>query len=282
MMTENLIVFSHLDKHPEENTFFADWLISEDIFIENVDSTYKIHRKLNVRQDVENPFDEFVSLIKKHHISPERMASLERKKRVLDKYAYGKYLEGQQLLPKSKKTQRGNLGEILLGEYLEKVTPNRLFIYRLRYNTNVEQSMKGDDVLLLNKEAPFSKVYTGEAKFRTTPNQQVVNDICDDYGKSIVRPLSLGFTIELFYGMGKIEEAEILEELLDKVAKSEVEIINIGLLLSNHNTARIIDTHMKSKNKNFGIISLSMMDPAIFADISYDRAFKNLGVDTDD
>lgn len=80
MMTENLIVFSHLDKHPEENTFFADWLISEDIFIENVDSTYKIHRKLNVRQDVENPFDEFVSLIKKHHISPERMASLERKK----------------------------------------------------------------------------------------------------------------------------------------------------------------------------------------------------------
>lgn len=281
-MIEKVDLFPHLYSHPEEDSLFSNWLICEDDYRKDEDGSYKNHRKLNVRENVSHPFDEIVNLIKKHHISPERMASLERKKSILDKYSFSKYIEAQQLIPKTKKTQRGNLGEIILGEYLERVTANRLFIYRLRYNTNVEQSMKGDDVLLLNKEEPFSKVYTGEAKFRTTPNQEAVNDICKSYGKDIVRPLSIGFTITLFYDKGKIEEAEILEELLNKVVNKEVEIINIGLLLSNHNAARNVENHMKSQNKNFGIISLSMLNPAEFADIIYDRAFKSLGVEPDE
>lgn len=281
-MTENITISSHLNKHPEEDSFFADWLASQDSYIESADGMYKIHRKLNVKENVDHPFSEIIPLIKKHHISPQRMASLEKKQEILDKYDYGKYLDGQKLIPKSQKTQRGNLGEIILGEYLEKVTSNKLFIYRLRYNPNIEQSMKGDDVLLLNHEAPFSKVYTGEAKFRTTPSQQVIDDICNEYGKDIVRPLSVGFTIELFYSMGKTEEAEILEELLERLAKNEVQIINIGLLLSNHNAARHVDTHMKSKNKNFRIISLSVNNPAQFANTCYEKAFESLEVSTDD
>lgn len=278
-MAENITVFSHLNKHPEEDSFFANWLHSEDSYLEVVDGTYKIHRKLSVKHLADHPFNEIVPLIKKHHISPQRMESLENKKRILDKYAFGKYLAGQKLIPKTQKTQRGNLGEILLGEYLEKVTSNKLFIYRLRYNPNIEQSMKGDDVLLLNHEAPFSKVYTGEAKFRTIPNQQVIDDICNEYGKDIVRPLSLGFTIELFYSMGKVKEAEILEELLEKLTRNELVIINIGFLLSNHNSARHVDNHMKSKNKNFKIISLSVNDPAQFANTCYEKAFNSLETD---
>lgn len=281
-LTGNITVFSYLNEHPEENSFFADWLASEDSYIESADGMYKIHRRLNVKQNVDHPFSEIIPLIKKHHISPQRTASLEKKKKILDKYAYGQYLDSQKLIPKTQKTQRGNLGEIILGEYLEKVTSNKLFIYRLRYNPNIEQSMKGDDVLLLNDEAPFSKVYTGEAKFRTTPSQQVIEDICSEYGKDIVRPLSIGFTIELFYSMDKPEKAEILEELLERLAKNEVQIINIGLLLSNHNAARHVDTHMKSKNKNFGIISLSINNPDQFANTCYEKAFETLEVSIDD
>lgn len=274
-------ILSHLDNHPTVETFFAEWLQASDSYFED-ENNYKIHRKLEMKSDIEHPFQELVCLIKKHHISPARIASLEKKRKILDKYNFGQYLKGQQLIPKAQKTQRGNLGEIILGEYLETVTQNKLFIYRLRYNPNVEQSMKGDDVLLLNNEDPFSKVYTGEAKFRTTPNRQAIDDICKEYGKDIVRPLSLGFTIQLFYDRDKIEEAEMLEELLEKISKNEVQIINVGLLLSNHNAANHVDTHMKSKNKNFSIISLGISEPDKFANTCYEKVFESLGVNVDD
>lgn len=275
-MAEEATLFQHLSNHPVDCQIFSEWLICEDDFRDNGDGTYKIHRKLTVREGANHPIDEIANLIIKHHILPERIDSISKKKRILDKYAFNDYVEKQHLIPRNRTTQRGNLGEILLGEYLEKVTDNKLYIYRLRYNPNVEQSMKGDDVLLLNEENPYSKVYTGESKFRTRPDKSAVDELCKEYGKDIVRPLSIGFTINLFYSMGKIDEAELLEELLYKIANNEVEIINVGLLLSNQNASRNIENHMISKHPKFGAISMNIVNPDVFSDTSFDYTLQSL------
>ncbi|MFQ6963494.1 MAG: Hachiman antiphage defense system protein HamA [Oscillospiraceae bacterium] len=52
------------------------------------------------------------------------------------------------------------------------------FPYRLRYNTNPDQSMKGDDVLLFDLDSDPVRIVVGESKFRGTPDEAVCNRYC--------------------------------------------------------------------------------------------------------
>lgn len=280
-MNEEIIEFRHLKEHPSHSSLFSDWLDSNDIFRKNKNN-YKIHRRLVVNDEVDRPINDLADTITKHHILPERKDALDKKREILDKYEFSDFVKSQSLLPISQNTQRGNLGEIILGEYLEQVTDNEISMKRLRYNPNVEQSMKGDDILLLNKVDPFSKVYTGEAKFRTIPSKSAIEELAKDYGKQITRPLSISFTINLLYTMGENEEAQLLEELSYKIAKGEIDIVNIGLLISNSNTASNVEKHLKSENPNFAVISLNIEDPAEFADLCFKTAFKLIEGGTDE
>jgi len=51
-----------------------------------------------------------------------------------------------------------------LAEYLSSTTDAQLPIYRLRYNTNPDQSMKGDDVLLFDLDAEPVRIIIGESR----------------------------------------------------------------------------------------------------------------------
>lgn len=280
-MNKSLIEFVHLKDHPKECPIFSVWLKSEDKF-RKTNSTYKIHRTLTVNEEANPPIPDFANMIIDHHILPERLASLEKKKSILNKYDFSDHIKNQKLLPTVQKTQRGNLGEILLGEYLERVTDNKIFINRLRYNPNVEQSMKGDDILLLNEKNFFSKVYTGESKFRTLASRSAIEELAKDYGKQITRPLSIGFTTNLLYTMRRFEEAEMLEELSSKIAKDEIEIVNIGLLLSNHNAENHVERNLVSSNPNFAVISMNIRNPDAFADACFQTAFRMLNGEEDE
>lgn len=61
--------FSHLDNQPKDNSFFADWLQSEDSYIEDSDGTYKIHSKLEVKLGGDHPFVSDINPTKKSVIN---------------------------------------------------------------------------------------------------------------------------------------------------------------------------------------------------------------------
>ena len=61
-------------------------------------------------------------------------------------------------MPKLDTTQKGNCAEVILSEYLVSTSGLDLLIYMLHYNTNVNQSMKGDDVLLFNQDKIDEKI----------------------------------------------------------------------------------------------------------------------------
>ena len=65
--------------------------------------------------------------------------------------------------PQALTTQKGNFAEVFLAEYLISTTDMDLPVYRLRYNTNPDQSMKGDDVLLFDLDSDPVRIIVGES-----------------------------------------------------------------------------------------------------------------------
>src|ERR1017187_9683157 len=169
------------------------------------------HRILNDRQV--QP-DELTAAMKQwiitHHISPE---AIERDRTRREALARQGFTDTTQRFPANPDTQKGNWAEILLAEYLVGSCNANLPVYRLRYNTNVNQSMKGDDVLAFDLDSNPVRVIVGEAKFRSTPSKQAVQAIATALGNSYAGkiPVSLDFISERLRQNGD-------NDLADKVA----------------------------------------------------------------
>lgn len=119
------------------------------------------HRVLreNGRNDILLKYME--DALQKHHISSDALqrhidliTSLRIKNLPIPRSPY----------PQNLTTQKGNIAEVFLAEYLSSTTDAQLPIYRLRYNTNPDQSMKGDDVLLFDLDAEPVRVIIGESR----------------------------------------------------------------------------------------------------------------------
>ncbi len=165
--------------------------------------------------------------------------------------------------PHSTTTRKGNYAEILMGEYLQEVTDARLPIYRLRYNPNVEQSMKGDDVLLFDLDSEPKRIIVGEAKFRGTPDKQVVVDMINGLlkAKSNIVPISLEFVAERLRGENREELAKKVEDCIILAIQGKVTIDYVGLLMSNNKAHEYINNYTKSSIHNLLMVSISVNDP---------------------
>ncbi|WP_066837160.1 Hachiman antiphage defense system protein HamA [Rufibacter ruber] len=254
--------------HPIAPDFFSEWLMHEDL---PVTSTIR-HRKL-----LEQPLarETAVEIIKdhiiNHHIDGRKRESFERKRAILDSRGYGDFVSKNSPFPKSDITQRGNCAEIILAEYIKSTSLLEMLVYRLRYNTNIEQSMKGDDVLLLDGEDIRRKIIVGEAKFRTTPNKTVVKEITKGFGTKKL-PLSLPFLAQVMRDKGHDELADSLEDLNAEMHRLDIPVVNVGLLLSNENASRYIDMHGDCDNGNLVLLSLSLEDPCSLVREAFNKA----------
>jgi hypothetical protein len=261
-----------IGSHPITPDFFSEWLVHEDL---PVTSTLK-HRKL-LEQHIEREIaiEVIKDYIIAHHIDERKIESFKRKKAILDRRGYGKFLEKNSPFPKSEITQRGNCAEIILAEYIKSTSLLEMLVYRLRYNTNIEQSMKGDDVLLLDSADLRRKIIVGEAKFRTTPNKTVVKEITKGFGTKKL-PLSLPFLAQVMRDRGDDELADSLEDLNAEMHHSEVPIVNVGLLLSNENASRYIDLHGDCDNESLILLSLGLEDPCGLVSEAFNKALEEL------
>jgi len=261
-----------IGSHPAAPDFFSDWLTHEDL---PATSTIR-HRKL-----LEHPLkrESAVEVIKDHiiahHIEEGKLKSFERKKAILDKRGYGDFVDKNSPFPKSVITQRGNCAEIILAEYIKSTSLLEMLVYRLRYNTNIEQSMKGDDVLLLDSKDLRRKVIVGEAKFRSTPDKRVVKDITEGFGSKKL-PLSLPFLAQVMRDKGHGELADSLEDLNADMHRLDVPVVNVGLLLSNEKAGHFIDLHGDCGNENLVLLSLSLEDPCGLVSEAFNKALGEL------
>jgi len=199
----------------------------------------------------------------RHHVSPEMVARDRQRDECLQKLGYPITDGTTQRFPSSDKTRKGNLAEVFLAEYIAASTPADLPIYRLRYNPNVEQSMKGDDVLTFDFASKRTRILVGEAKFRTTPSRAAVQDIVAGLVRShhAGLPASLQFVADRLFEAGDATLGARVAGCALLMAQGKLDLHYVGLLLSNTNTKSKVDQHAAEDLRPLVMISLGVDNP---------------------
>jgi hypothetical protein len=261
-----------IGEHPNEG-FFNDWCEFED----SLPSVTKKYRKLSDKGIERNLLVEKLSdWIIEHHTPDKQMERFEKKKSILNKHDFTKYVSERMPFPiQNFTTQKGNLGEIVLAEYLKSSSELELLIYKFRFNPNVEQSMKGDDILLFNKDNIKDKIIMGESKYRTTPNESVIKDIMEALSKDNL-PISLSFVRDRLDELDEEEISEQIDDLISEIYKEDIPIVYVGFLHSNHNVVNHVEKHLNSDNENLVLISYGEKNPENLIKESFEKAIEKI------
>lgn len=253
-----------IGKHPEIPHILGHWTSHTDL----PTNPNKKHRKLD--EDIhlrQSAIDEISNWIIDHHIIDNKIKLLERKANILQKHEFQQYVETSKLLPTASKTQKGNFAEIILVEYLKESTTFNPIIHKLRYNPNVEQSMKGDDVLLLNPNNLQEKVIYGESKYRSNPSKQTIDEIISNLEGSKKLPVSIGFVANILYDRKEDDLADKLMDLQALLNNGAIVVNNVGFLMStksntpSKDTASQVEKHLITSNPNLVFLSLGLDNP---------------------
>lgn len=259
--------------HPPAPHEFARWMDCSDI--EPTDA--RCHRALTSKLTANEPalVQWLAEKLVHHHYDQTR---IERLKQKYTDAGFPQYAEQNRNLPRADKTKKGNATEILLIEYIESCQGKPLIkVFKLRYNPNVDQAIKGDDTLMVDikvddKGKNSLKIFLGESKFRATPVKKVIEDITESLGKDKL-PLSFSFLIsELSRDSATKPTADLLDSFLISEIKSKGDITYTGLLLSNTQTSTVVERHLVTDNPNLIFISAGIDNPQTLIDQAFIRA----------
>lgn len=253
---EGITLTNIINAHPTGTHPFAVSLLSMDgTTVSGVD-----HRNLLGNGHNEVFLDCMVPALQNHHISP---GALERRRELIQSLRNANVPIPRSPYPQSSTTQKGNFAEVFLAEYLRSTTDAQIPVYRLRYNPNVEQSMKGDDVLLFDMDSDPVRIIVGEAKFRSTPNRQAVIDAIDGLvrSNSAGLPVSLMFVAERLFEEGNNDIAKKVQDCAILFATNDLRIDYVGLLMSNCNANTYVDSNTTNELHNLLMISLGIQSP---------------------
>jgi len=254
-----------IGNHPTEHTYGTS--------LSACDKTTSLgisHRVLSENGNRIAFMDFTVEVLKAHHISPE---ALERRKTAINSLKI-KGLDISRLspYPTDSKTQCGNFAEVVIAEYLCASTPATLPIYRLRYNPNPNQSMKGDDVLLFDLDSNPVRIIVSESKFRGTPTKAAVDEIMEGLTRSSngALPVSMTFVSDRLFEQGNVELGEKVLKCVDLLVADKLDINYVGFLLSNNNVANHVDRNTIALH-NLLMISLGVNSPEDMVQDAFQR-----------
>ncbi len=250
---------SILGIHPTGNGFGCFATSSDSVTVKNI-----AHRELAISDAKVNDAIQLLrpALIR-HHASAEMIKRDNRKIASLKGLGYTLDDANVQRFPTHSDTQKGNLTEVFLAEYIGASSGADIPIYRLRHNPNVEQSMKGDDVLAFDFRGRKPRIIIGEAKFRGVPSKAAVEEIIKGLNSSYQGglPASLQFVADRLYESGQDELADQVENCALQMANGNLNLNYVGILLSNQNSANPINNHADSNISELVMISLAMSRP---------------------
>lgn len=250
--------------HPAAPEFIGVWLKHNDLPA----TDEKKHRVLE-----ENPgtrvqaIDKVASWVLTHLVSDFMQDQLREKRQILDKYDFDKIVKQYSLLPTLDTTIKCVVTEVILIEYLKKTTGFTPIIYKLQFNPNTDQSMKGDDCLLFDPNDIKNKVIYGESKYRGIPNGDVVKEIVGNLQDYKKLPVSLTFVANVLANANdKVKAKEVLD-VLALIKDGKTPVNNAGFLLSlksnrpSVDTASVVEKNLSTTNKNLVFISLGVDNP---------------------
>lgn len=264
-------------------------LIGEHPIAPNIFDTYfsctdhaptetQCHRSLVEKADLDDDalIDWLAHKIIDHHYDPDK---LERLKRAYERAGFPLYAAQHRQLPEADRTKKGNGTEVMLIEYIDSCqVDHRLYkAYKFRYNPNVDQSMKGDDSLMIelikdDQGNDDLRVFFGEAKFRSVPDRAVLTELSSSLGKDKL-PISYSFLVDVLFKDPATESVgRLLENFLVAEIKAKGNLRYAGLLLSNPRTPEFVTTNFSCDNPALVFISAGIEAPADLINAAFQKA----------
>jgi hypothetical protein len=210
-------------------------------------------------------------MLVRHHASPEALERSRKHHEALTRLGHNTQQASLPRFPTNASTQKGNLAEIVLAEYIVATTATALPVYRLRYNPNVDQSMKGDDVLAFDLDANPVRLLVGEAKFRGTSAPAAVKEIVEGLVRSYKAgiPASLQFVADRLFEAGDAPLGERVLKCATLFALGKLRLDYVGLLLSDTRAAERVDSATPDSLRRLAMISLGVDGPDALVDACY-------------
>ena len=211
-------------------------------------------------------------MLVRHHASPEMLKRTRRLHKAMSQLGFGGALPNPaRRFPTDSNTRKGNLAEIVLAEYIVATADAELPIYRLRYNPNIEQSMKGDDVLAFDLDANPVRIIVGEAKFRSDSSTEIVRELVESLVRSYKgsAPASLQFVADRLFDSGQEELGDRVFQCAALILQDKLRIDYVGLLLSDTKSAGRVDRATPTDLRRLVMISLGVEAPASLVDDCY-------------
>jgi hypothetical protein len=208
-----------------------------------------------------------------HHTSDEMRKRDLRIQKSLLKLGFPASGGHSHRFPCADKTRKGNLAEVFLAEYIVAESNASLPVYRLRYNPNVDQSMKGDDVLAFDFSSDPVRILICEAKFRSSPSKQSVEDIIAGLIRSHKAglPASLQFVADRLFESGNSDLGSSVAECALLMASGKLDLQYVGMLLSDTKSKQYVDQYTNYDLRNLVMVSLGIDDPNGLVEQSFNK-----------
>jgi hypothetical protein len=203
------------------------------------------------------------TMLVNHHASPEALKRTKAHREAMKRLGLDAEQAQLRRFPTNPSTQKGNLAEIVLAEYVVAASGLKLPVYRLRYNPNVDQSMKGDDVLAFDLDANPPRILVGEAKFRGVSSAASVKEIVAGLLRSYKGgvPASLQFVADRLFEAGEVDLGTQVMNCAKLFALGELRIDYVGMLLSDTKSAERVEEATPGALRRLVMISLGVKDP---------------------
>jgi hypothetical protein len=159
----------------------------------------------------------------------------------------------QNSLPVAKRTRSGDLGELLATEYLDSQTPYKVPIRKLRWKSDRDMPMHGNDVIGIDTTTSTPRVLKGECKSRASFTPAVAKEAAGslDAHEGRPNPSTLAFITKRLYEEGRDSEAEFFRKLqADGAMRGSITTHLVFALCGNDASAALAAT---PKPKNAGI-----------------------------
>jgi hypothetical protein len=153
-------------------------------------------------------------------------------------------------LPSNKRTRSGDLGELLATEYLNSETPFVVPIKKLRWKSDREMAMHGNDVIGVDTKTKPICVLKGECKSRASFTESVVEEAVKslDLHDGRPNPSTLAFITKRLYEEKRDAEAKVFQSLQCGGSISAKNMRHMIFALAGNSPSEVIAKGPKSKH----------------------------------
>lgn len=153
-------------------------------------------------------------------------------------------------LPTNKRTRSGDLGELLATEYLNSETQFEVPIKKLRWKSDRETAMHGNDVIGIDRKGKAVRVMKGECKSRVAFGKATVEEAAAslDLHDGRPNPSTLAFITKRLYEENRDAEAKVFQDLQSGGTISSKNVCQLIFALAGNDPSKHLSTAPKSKH----------------------------------